>query len=362
MQQRWNVLKEKVSPRDLSLFLGFYYLSSLLFYTASWISYGAFEGGHPPYFDLAEYFSAAGFQFLFSLLLTLPVWYLVIIRYPRMRFRRAVSLHLLILPLFVALVYFLLALVKGFFGWAFAWGGYSTVWTLYIIGLFYLIQFGLIHAYVYHKRYLRDRQENARLREATLQSEIAALKAQLNPHFLHNLFNSINASIPPENERTRELIVQLSDLFRYQHAASQKEWVPIRDEIRFLENYLALHKVRLKERLLYQIEVDPALLDKEIPPMLLQPLVENALTHGIAPKLGPSELKVSIRQKGASLTVEIADTGQGIAPEQDIWHQGLGLTHTRQRLRQLLASELILEPNQPSGLKVSFTYETSPSH
>ena len=104
------------------------------------------------------------------------------------------------------------------------WGhlmGTGQVWDLYIPALFYFIQFGVFHAYEHYRENQIKLKLEGELRQAALKSELAAIKAQLNPHFLYNVFNTINASIPAENEQTRDMIAQLSDLFRY-----QQNWIP----------------------------------------------------------------------------------------------------------------------------------------
>jgi len=248
----------------------------------------------------------------------------------------------------------MLSATNDYFGWVFMWDKSATVWTLYLIAVFYLLQFLLIHAYQYHQIHQTALKEKAELKEVALQSQITAWKAQLNPHFLHNLFNSINASIPAENERTRELVIALSDLFRYQSTASQKDLVLLKDEVAFVTNYLDLMKVRLKDRLQIQISVDDDLLRFSIPPMILQPLIENAITHGVSPKVGASKVSVIVKRMGEHVRFEITDTGVGIKSETDFWNKGLGLKNTKERLKHLYDADLRVEPNPPHGTKVSF--------
>src|SRR5690606_10526197 len=99
-----------------------------------------------------------------------------------------------------------------------------------------------------------------------LKSELSAIKAQLNPHFLYNIFNTISASVPSENEKTRHMIAELSDLFRYQLKASQTELVPLKDELDFVKKYLDLEKERFEERLEIEISVDDSILNDMVPP------------------------------------------------------------------------------------------------
>ncbi|MFD2562558.1 sensor histidine kinase [Aquimarina rubra] len=350
----WKEINQYVSKSDLFLFLGFYFFSTIIYYTASWISWGGFKPGHPPYFHLEEFFASGGAQFFISFLVTIPIWYITSITLRKYNLRIQLLSHLVFLPLYIAICYFLLLWVTKIFGWAMYWGGYKVIWTLYTFMLFYFVQFGFIHAYGYFKRFKKEEKEKAILREITLKSEITALKSQLNPHFLHNLFNSINATIPPENERTRELIIQLSDLFRYQNYASQNESVTIKEEMDFIKSYLELMQIRLKERLNFSFEVPEKVYNLKIAPMLLQPLVENAVNHGIAAKVEPSRLIIKIEEVDGFLNFSIEDTGIGIINKDTIFSKGLGLLNTKMRLDKIYNSELKIEDNIPSGTKISF--------
>lgn len=355
VEQLKHQINQLLKKKALIGFVTFYFITAVLHYTATWIYYGAFEEGHPPYFNIEEFFSAAGCRFLYSFLVTIPIWYVIVkILYPKSQLIAYLS-HLVFLPLFTIIVYYLLSVTNNYFGWVFIWNNTGSVWTIYLIAVFYLLQFVIIHAYQYQQAHKMALEEKTRLKESALQSQVTALKAQLNPHFLHNLFNSINASIPSENEQTREMIVALSDLFRYQNKASQKDFVLLLDELAFITNYLDLIKVRLKDRLRFKISVSEDLLNSMIPPMILQPLVENAITHGISPKIGPSELSIIINRVGSNLAFEIIDTGAGIDTNVDFWNKGLGLKNTQQRLKYLYNSELKILPNLPSGTIVSFT-------
>ncbi|MEL6811032.1 MAG: histidine kinase [Bacteroidota bacterium] len=341
--------------RDIFLFLLFYYSSTLIYYTASWISWGAFAPGHPSYFDVGEFFASGGAQFLISFLVAVPIWFITKILLHKYGLKIGLLSHIVFMPVYVAICYFSLTQVIEIFGWAMNWDGYNTIWTLYIFMLFYLVQFGFIHAYNYFKRFKNEEKEKSILRETALKSQITALKSQLNPHFLHNLFNSINATIPPENERTRELIIQLSDLFRYQNYASQNEFVTIEEEINFIESYLELMKIRLKERLNFSFDVPKELHHYKIAPMLLQPLVENAVNHGIAGKSEPSELLLRIKKINGKLHYSIEDTGVGINNKQMVLSKGLGLSNTKMRLEKIYNSQLEIKDNVPSGTKITFT-------
>lgn len=348
-------ISRAIERKEVFLFLCFYVVSTFIYYTATWITWGGFESGNYSYFNFEEFFAAAGTDFLISFIVTIPIWYMTVVLLKRYSLRFRLTTQIFFLPLYLFLCYYGQYVVKDFFGWAMFWGGKKAVWTLYNLMLFYLVQFATIYAYNFFKKFKQEEKEKFELQETALKSELIALKAQLNPHFLHNLFNSINASIPPENERTRELIVLLSDLFRYQNYASQQEYVTIKEEMHFIDIYLQLMKVRLKERLNYQFEIPVELNSLKIAPMILQPLVENAVTHGIAPVIEPSSLLIKAEVLDDNIVLTIIDTGQGINIEDLPFSKGIGLSNTKKRLLKLYNSDLKIENNLPTGTKISFT-------
>ena len=151
------------------------------------------------------------------------------------------------------------------------------------------------------------------------------------------------------------MIAELSDLFRYQLKASQVERVPLKEELEFVNKYLALEKERFKERLNIKINIDESLYDELVPPMLLQPLVENSIKHGLASLIEGGEISISIFKKDDKLHFEIADTGVGIKNKQSVFDRGIGLTNTKMRLEKMYQSTLHLSDNAPRGLKISFS-------
>ena len=151
------------------------------------------------------------------------------------------------------------------------------------------------------------------------------------------------------------MIAQLSDLFRYQLQASQSELVPLREELEFVEKYLDLEKARFNERLQIDINVPDELLDERVPPMLLQPLVENSVKHGLASLIDGGSIYISIKKSEGKLKFEISDTGIGIKDKSAVFKKGMGLTNTRLRLQKMYDSQLELMDNEPRGLKIRFS-------
>ncbi|MBB3836604.1 sensor histidine kinase YesM [Runella defluvii] len=302
---------------------------------------------------LLNYAVSQFFDYALKFILTIPLWYFYFRVIPHWKLSTKILLHVFTMLLFVftwqkAFYFTMDTLGRGHLR------GSSQVWDIYIPALIYVIQFGFFHAYEYHLHYQRQKETENALRQASLESELSAIKAQLNPHFLYNVFNTISASVPPEMEDTREMIAKLADLFRYQLKASRVDFVKLKDEMEFVEKYLALEKDRFGSRLQTTIEVDEALMTERVPPMLLQPIVENAIKHGISPKIEGGEVKITIKKSTYDLIVEVTDTGVGLVNEGEIIGKGVGLTNTKLRLEKMFGKTLHFQQNQPSGFRVWF--------
>lgn len=304
-------------------------------------------------FDPILFIDTAGLHYFLLFLFSIPIWYLIFKIMRKSALYKRLSIHLITLPLYVVATQQVYYAISEAIGWGHLQGT-GQVWDLYIPALFYFIQFGVLHAYEYYRENQRKLLIEGELRQAALKSELAAIKAQLNPHFLYNIFNTINASVPPENEHTRNMIAQLSDLFRYQLQASQRELVPLREELDFVKKYLDLEKSRFQDRLQIDINVPETIMDELIPPMILQPIVENSVKHGLASLLDGGTIAISIKKEGGKLKFEISDTGVGVKDTSAVFGKGLGLTNTRARLQKMYQTQLEVLNNTPSGLTIRF--------
>lgn len=231
-------------------------------------------------------------------------------------------------------------------------------WIMFSTFIIYLIAFAIIHTIESSKRLRVKKQQAAELKEASRQQEIATLKAQLNPHFLFNTLNSINATVTKDPEQTREMIAKLSDMLRYSLDSFEKEEVSLSDELNFVKTYLSLEKRRLGERLNVELAIDDDTKNIPIPPMIVQPLVENAVKHGIAPKEEGGTISLQIRQQNQRLLFRIEDTGQGMADLNIHKNQGgIGLKNTHEMLTNRFGKQagLKIEHNQPQGTIVTFS-------
>ncbi|MFK7952748.1 MAG: sensor histidine kinase [Ekhidna sp.] len=297
-----------------------------------------------------------GLNYSLKAVFTLPLWFLFFKQLDNRPLWNKGIIHLFTLPIFVwAWVQFYYPLCEAF-GF-FYLRGERQIWDYYITGLFYIIQFGIFHIYDYYSKMRTKDLMIAEQHQLRLQSELTALKAQLNPHFLYNVFNTINASIPAKAEKTRNMIAKLSDLFRYQLKASKEEFVTLGEELDFVTKYLDLEKERFGKRLNYEISVDQNHISRLIPPLIIQPIVENAVKHGISPLITGGDVRIMIRKESNLLFIEISDTGVGIdkESENDIFLKGVGLSNTNKRLEKMYNKGLELSSNEPSGLVVQFS-------
>lgn len=221
--------------------------------------------------------------------------------------------------------------------------------------LFYIQVFGILHIYHFFRERETQLTREKELRELAYQGEINALKAQIQPHFLFNTLNSISASLPPEQEQTRMLIARLADTFRYALLSTREELVPLSDELSFMRTYLALEQARFGKRLLFSVEADGSIARVRIPPMLLQPLVENAVKHGIEPAIDGGSVFVTCRKKGAKVHIAVSNTGRPFSGTVDqLFHsKGVGLVNMARRLERHYDEKLTVSDNG-SGLCFEF--------
>lgn len=350
-----NLVKQsRIKLWELATILGVYCILSLFYYVTLWINSASYNQTRKDLLSFYNWFNDGGLQYIIMLFATALIWFVIFRLFRPWKLVHRLLLHILGLPLFV------LAAQQGYYFICdqldmFYLSGVGQIWDIYIPSLIYLIQFSIFHAYEYYVVNQRKLKVEIELKNAALKSELNALKAQTNPHFLYNVFNTINASVPPEMEKTREMIAGLSDLFRYQLKASQEDEVTLGEELEFVKQYLALEKLRFEDRLEVSISVQEELSGEKIPPMILQPLVENSVKHGISPLVEGGKIEISITKENEKLYFELSDTGVGIKDKNGIFKKGIGLGNTQLRLQKLYNSNIELIDNQPKGLKIRFS-------
>ncbi|MFI5120432.1 MAG: sensor histidine kinase [Thermoanaerobaculia bacterium] len=194
----------------------------------------------------------------------------------------------------------------------------------------------------------RDRELTAsRLQTQLAQAELGALKMQLQPHFLFNTLNAISALLKTNPDAAEGMILQLSDFLRITLNNTGRPDVSLREELEFLERYLAIEKTRFADRLSTRFRIRTEVLDARVPNLLLQPLVENAIRHGIARDRNAGRLEVSATHEKGRLLLSVTDDGPGVPPGRII--EGIGLTNTRERLRHLYGDACSLEYGSAPG-------------
>jgi two-component system LytT family sensor kinase len=188
-------------------------------------------------------------------------------------------------------------------------------------------------------RTVRERQIEHDLSRAQLQ----LLQAQMEPHFLFNTLNAATALLATDRESAATTVDTLAELLQSSHDLGRQTSIPVASEVAFLEAYLSLQKVRFSDRLTTRIVVDPAARDVPVPSLILQPLVENAILHGVIERAGGGIVTVSIRRDGDVLSMEVRDDGPGATPQQLTSGRGLGLANTRSRLECLYKNDFALQ-------------------
>jgi sensor histidine kinase YesM len=194
-----------------------------------------------------------------------------------------------------------------------------------------------------------------------LQAQLQLLQAQIEPHMLFNTLANLQGMIALDPERAQLMLDQLIQYLRTTLSSSRAQSTTLAQEFTLMEAYLGLMSVRMGARLAYTLELPAALRGAHMPPMLLQPLVENAIMHGLEPKVDGGHIGVTAQQLGETLVVSVTDTGLGLDAPSAKAGTHLGVANTRERLHALFGAQasLSLEPNQPHGAMARLTLPIS---
>ncbi|MBZ5537412.1 MAG: histidine kinase [Acidobacteriia bacterium] len=235
---------------------------------------------------------------------------------------------------------------------------FNSLFSLYFSNdffIYWMILFA-VHALDYYRRYREGELKASRLEGQLAQAQLQALKMQLHPHFLFNTLHAISALVHKDPEVADRMIARLSDLLRLTLDSVGVQEVPLRQELDFLERYLEIEQQRFQDRLKVHLEVDPRTLDAMVPNLILQPLVENAIRHGIAQRSSPGRVEIRARREDTRLRLEVRDDGSGLEEgASENLKEGIGLGNTRARLEQLYgaAHHFDLSNASKGGLVVS---------
>jgi two-component system, LytTR family, sensor kinase len=217
--------------------------------------------------------------------------------------------------------------------------------------LLYVLLLGIAWAVYYYGRYREREQAAEQLAAGLAEARFQALKMQLHPHFLFNTLNAISALIPQEAQPARRMVARLGDMLRTALEQEATQEVSLREELEFLEPYLEIEQTRLGDRLTVEFQLEPETLDARVPHLVLQPLVENAIRHGIAPRSGPGMVTIAAAVEGESLILHVRNTGGEARERFPREPGGRGLANVRSRLEHLYGADqqLTAEPARPDG-------------
>ena len=298
-----------------------------------------------------------------------PAFFWLARHYPidRERWRVGIPVHLVAAALFVLLKYV-------FYLHARRWiqpGGpgpdrLSDYLAAFAINEFlvFVAVIGVVHAIEFYRRFRAREIQAERLRTQLVEARIEALSSQLHPHFLFNTMQGVSTLMYRDVAAADTMLTRLSDLLRRTLQQPHVHEVPLSDELLTLEDYVGIMRMRFQDRLVIETRVSDAARPALVPRLLLQPLVENALEHGIARRAGAGRIEICAERNGDTVELSVTDDGAGLTTGEKFPAEGIGLGNTRLRLQELYGDRqrLIIEPLATGGLRVrvSIPFHTGP--
>lgn len=279
---------------------------------------------------------------------------------------RSVGVHLAVFAVVSAIAGTWCAALQMLFN---PWGypqrpAFMDTWTMTLIyqALTFLIAYALIVSVTLvvdaRESMARQMTESARLNEELSKAQLAALRRQIEPHFMYNALNSIAALVRDHlNDAAVSMIVGLSEFLRRSSQDSHRSQVALQEEVEYLQRYLDIQKVRFGERLQVSVDIPSDILRAQVPNLLLQPLVENAIKHGIAKRVAGGAVRVAGARQNSVLYLSVYNDGPGLPADWDAKPTGVGIRNLRTRLQILHGSEseLQLRRANPGGVEVMVT-------
>ena len=300
---------------------------------------------------LADWYTCALFTPLFFWLVRATPW-------DRSRWWRPVGIQAVVALACVPIKYLMYA---GIVEWLIPEYRTTAVGRL-IVGNFvtefmaFAAMFAVIHAVELNRRAMENTARAARLEARLAEARLEALTAQLQPHFLFNTLHAISTLMHRDVEAADTMLARLGDLLRRTLDDRNRPEVPLAEELRLLDAYLDIARVRFEDRLTVDVSVATETNSALVPRFVLQPLVENALQHGIGSRRGRGRVTIQAKRDGERLHLSVADDGPGIAPQENGFpREGIGLTNTRERLRERYGPDhsLQLTQGESGGLLVA---------
>jgi len=201
-----------------------------------------------------------------------------------------------------------------------------------------------VHALLYYQNFRASELAQSSLKTQLAQAQLRALKMQLHPHFLFNTLHSISSLVLEDPAKANSMIARLGDFLRLTLENSDQQLVSLKEETEFLRCYLEIEQVRFGDRLALAFELEPQTLSAQVPHLILQPVVENAIQHAIAPRATRGHINIEAKRLNSLLRLEVRDNGAGISSNGDLLGiEGLGLSNVRARLHQMYGSDFRFE-------------------
>ena len=240
-------------------------------------------------------------------------------------------------------------------GFAFAsyWDAYKffVSFNLHLSLEIYWAVVGIWSAYNYYRKYRERELQTSKLEARLAQSRLQVLKMQLHPHFLFNALNAISELIHRDPDAADRMLTDLSDLLRMSFENLEVQEIALKQELEFLHKYIEIEQMRFHDRLVVEMQIAPDTLDATVPNMILQPLVENAIKHGISPRASGGRIDIEASRSNGHLELKVQDNGLGIPfGETDHLAEGVGLSNTRRRLKHLYGEKHKFEI-KPTGVQ-----------
>jgi signal transduction histidine kinase len=215
-----------------------------------------------------------------------------------------------------------------------------------------LVFFSILAAGFAREYFLRDQsrqRESVELQAQLAEARLDALRMQVNPHFLFNTLNAISALVERDPAGVRRMIARLSELLRHTIDRNRSDEVPLREELAFIRRYIEIMEIRFQGRLRVRMEIENEVLDALVPDFILQPIVENALEHGVSRAGGAGEITIAARRAGDRVILTVRDNGPGIS--ENVGSGGVGVANTRERIEHLYGDQgkLMLAPAAEGG-------------
>ena len=205
--------------------------------------------------------------------------------------------------------------------------GLTIYWTTLVVA----------HALYYYRGLRKGEAQTARLTAQLAQAQLQALKMQIHPHFLFNTLNSIAALLHKDVEAADRMIARLGDFLRLTLQSSDTQTVDFEQELEFLKCYLDIEHIRFQDRLTVELDIDSQALKATVPNLILQPIVENAVRHGVARQTSHGHIIIRARREGERLIMTVEDNGPGLKAQSN--GSGIGISNTRARLEQFYGSD-----------------------